>query len=723
MMMGQRAAASAARIYEILDEPPEIVDRPGAVDLVDPDGRRRASTTSRSRYARRARRCSTGFDLAHRAGRDGGARRPHRQRQVDRRPPADPLLRRRRRRVLVDGHDVRDLTLAEPARATSGSCSTSRSCSRCRSATTSPTAGPTRRLDEVVAAAEAAQAHEFIEAAARGLRHGHRRAGLHAVGRPAPAHRHRPDAAGQPARSSCSTTPPAPSTCRSRSRSTTRSATLMRRPHDARHRPPPLDDQPRRPGRAVEGGAVVADRHPRRAAATEPRYAEVLAHVAEDEERRRWPRPMRPELRREPESDSPAGAELARAMGSAGPTAGSRSAAAERAAPPGLPFAGDPARAGRPASRTSSTTEPEHRRAEHVQFSQRRADDRRPLTLRRFLAPHRLGAARRLRASSCSRPLAMQAGPAADPDRHRPRHHARATRRRSSPSSSLYLVAVVVSVVAERPAGRAGPGRRRRAPHVRAAGPGLLPPPAAVARLLHRARRPAALMTRMTSDIESLTAALPGRPGQTSPSRAHAGRRHRRSCSCCNAALAAHHRCSLVVPAMPVADAVVPARRPTAATTWCATASPSVLADLQESLSGIRVIAAHNRRRHNVVAAPQRRRRLPRRQRLHRPVGAIYGPGTEVIGILGQALMLLIGGNMVLDGHAHDRRADRVRALPHRVLRPDPAAGPALQHVPAGPGGAAQAARPAATRARRVPEAPDAVELPPIARARSSSRT
>jgi ATP-binding cassette subfamily B protein len=34
MMMGQRARASAGRIYEILDEPIEIVDKPGAVDLV-----------------------------------------------------------------------------------------------------------------------------------------------------------------------------------------------------------------------------------------------------------------------------------------------------------------------------------------------------------------------------------------------------------------------------------------------------------------------------------------------------------------------------------------------------------------------------------------------------------------------------------------------------------------------------------------------------------------
>jgi ATP-binding cassette subfamily B protein len=38
LMLAQRAAASAERIYEILDETPEIVDRPGAVDLVDPAG-------------------------------------------------------------------------------------------------------------------------------------------------------------------------------------------------------------------------------------------------------------------------------------------------------------------------------------------------------------------------------------------------------------------------------------------------------------------------------------------------------------------------------------------------------------------------------------------------------------------------------------------------------------------------------------------------------------
>ena len=38
MMMGQRAAASAQRIFEILDTQPEVADRPGAYDLVECEG-------------------------------------------------------------------------------------------------------------------------------------------------------------------------------------------------------------------------------------------------------------------------------------------------------------------------------------------------------------------------------------------------------------------------------------------------------------------------------------------------------------------------------------------------------------------------------------------------------------------------------------------------------------------------------------------------------------
>ena len=83
-----------------------------------------------------------------------------------------------------------------------------------------------------------------------------------------------------------------------------------------------------------------------------------------------------------------------------------------------------------------------------------------------------------------------------------------------------------------------------------------------------------------------------------------------------------------------------------------------VLADLSESLSGVRVVAAHNRQRHNVAAPPQRRRRVPRRQRLHGPHRrASTARRSEFVGMLGQAVLLLIGGNMVLHGTADRRRA------------------------------------------------------------------
>ena len=58
MMMGQRAAASAQRIYEVLDEQPDVVDRPGAVDLVESNGRRALRRRLASRMPP-GRRCSS----------------------------------------------------------------------------------------------------------------------------------------------------------------------------------------------------------------------------------------------------------------------------------------------------------------------------------------------------------------------------------------------------------------------------------------------------------------------------------------------------------------------------------------------------------------------------------------------------------------------------------------------------------------------------------------
>lgn len=75
-----------------------------------------------------------------------------------------------------------------------------------------------------------------------------------------------------------------------------------------------------------------------------------------------------------------------------------------------------------------------------------------------------------------------------------------------------------------------------------------------------------------------------------------------------------------------------------------------VLSDLQESLAGIRVITAHNRRRHNVVnhtnvVGDHKDANLNAIR-----AASIYTPGTEGIAIFGQALVLFIGGRRVIDG-------------------------------------------------------------------------
>jgi len=75
----------------------------------------------------------------------------------------------------------------------------------------------------------------------------------------------------------------------------------------------------------------------------------------------------------------------------------------------------------------------------------------------------------------------------------------------------------------------------------------------------------------------------------------------------------------------------------------------TVLADLSESLYGIRVVTANNRQRRNirnhrhVVGAYRDANAYTGR------VNAIYGPSTLMIGILGQAMLLGIGGQMVLN--------------------------------------------------------------------------
>ena len=169
MMMGQRAAASAARIYEILDEVPEIVERPGAVDLVDPEGRVELRDV-RFSYAvggagddKDGPTVLDGFDLTIEPGETvalvgrTGSGKSTVARLLTRFYDADAG------QVLIDGRDVRDLTipslrhhvgvvLDEPF-LFSSSVRDNIAYGR-----------PDASMEEVVAAAKAANAHEFIVA-------------------------------------------------------------------------------------------------------------------------------------------------------------------------------------------------------------------------------------------------------------------------------------------------------------------------------------------------------------------------------------------------------------------------------------------------------------------------------------------------------------------------------------------------------------------------------
>ncbi|MDQ2651062.1 MAG: ABC transporter ATP-binding protein/permease [Actinomycetota bacterium] len=104
---------------------------------------------------------------------------------------------------------------------------------------------------------------------------------------------------------------------------------------------------------------------------------------------------------------------------------------------------------------------------------------------------------------------------------------------------------------------------------------------------------------------------------------------------------------------------VVPAM--VAATLWYRTASDTtfdvvrdriaeVLAHLQESLSGIRIITAHNRQRRNVAEHRTIALAYRRANDATANVGATYGGITEAVGMAGQAVILLIGGRWVQQG-------------------------------------------------------------------------
>ncbi len=76
----------------------------------------------------------------------------------------------------------------------------------------------------------------------------------------------------------------------------------------------------------------------------------------------------------------------------------------------------------------------------------------------------------------------------------------------------------------------------------------------------------------------------------------------------------------------------------------------NVMADLSESLHGVRIVTAHNRQRRNVVHHRNVVGEYRDANNYTAHINAVYGPGTQLVGILGQAALLAIGGVMVAQG-------------------------------------------------------------------------
>ena len=186
--------AGAERLFYVLDMEEEVPDRPDARPMsgLSHSIRFRDVHFDYGEERGAARRRSRGPP-----GRGDRDRRSHRNRQEHADRPAAPLPRSdpgldrdRRRRPARPAAQL----LPRPRRGRHPGALPLRRHDRAR---TSATAGPTRAMQEVCDAAAAASADEFIDEAARRLRHARRRVRPAPVRRPAPAHH---DRAGDPRR-------------------------------------------------------------------------------------------------------------------------------------------------------------------------------------------------------------------------------------------------------------------------------------------------------------------------------------------------------------------------------------------------------------------------------------------------------------------------------------------------------------------------------------------
>ena len=139
----------------------------------------------------------------------------------------------------------------------------------------------------------------------------------------------------------------------------------------------------------------------------------------------------------------------------------------------------------------------------------------------------------------------------------------------------------------------------------------------------------------------------------------------------------------------------------------------NVMADLSESLHGVRVVAAHNRQRRNIihhrnVVGEYRDANIYTAQ-----INAVYGPGSQLVGWLGQGALLAIGGYMVVHHSLTIGALVAFFLYLNRFFAPIQLLVQQYNSFQQGRASILKL-RTLLETEPSVPEAPDAVELPPI---------
>ncbi len=139
----------------------------------------------------------------------------------------------------------------------------------------------------------------------------------------------------------------------------------------------------------------------------------------------------------------------------------------------------------------------------------------------------------------------------------------------------------------------------------------------------------------------------------------------------------------------------------------------NVLADLSESLHGVRIVTAHNRQRNNVIHHRNVVGDYRDANNYTAHVNALYGPGTQLLGVLGQGALLGIGGTMVLHGTLQVGALVSFFLYLNRFIQPIQLLVQQYNTYQQGQA-SVNKLRILVDTEPEVREAPDAIELPPI---------